>query len=321
MKVLLLLLLTFVAFTFSDDSSIVKCNHRESVRAQQHYDAIHSLYDAAIYPNSFQILTGQKQFPDVFDPSALTRIEELAYLFPVPLIKEYFFVLTAFGIQWCTPTGPGGSTICAKAYNTKGEMMKFSNNGTIATFEWTFHFYYIFDNGTVSASPATNITQSGWVRFNCDSPAKIIAMKLNVPRLYQQSLWTGTFFNSDASVVTAVCTAHQQACVNYPQYASYNDCVATLSQIPRGNTATFGTTNSTECRRFHIALAFFNPAVHCQHLSLTSDPCHDFTTIQYYDDLYNLFIPYNQQDPQTCNLQWIRCQQRTYEIFDVDDGL
>jgi len=289
-----------------------ECFKRERARLHQHYAAVTSIYDAALYPTAVQIVTGKQKFPDVFDEGVDIRVDQLGYDLNFTLITEYFYVLTARPQSWCSPTGPNGAKECGKAYYLDGEMTKFNSNGTIVTYEWTFRFRYstgdpLLGSHTIG-SLAANITQRGWLRFNCDG--KIVSGVLDVPNLLQQAIWTGTDAVTSAQLATPICQTHQEKCAGkpYQQFDNYDQCVNFVNSLPVGNLDCFGVQNSSRCRAFHVVLALYQPEVHCQHLGPLSDPCEDWKLPDFYDDTYYMRIPIGESDPEPCNQDWMECQ-------------
>jgi hypothetical protein len=289
-----------------------RCMDREMQRGKKHREVEEKIYNAALYFNAVNITFGGQPFPpDVFETGAYGRIEELGFKFDETVSKEYFTGLTPRVFHWCVQN-PDGSCTNKTLANLDGLTMKSANNGTLYSYEWTFKFLEftgnINGNYTIVPGGGVNITQTGWLRFNCNGT--IMRYKMNVPRGRQFGLITNQYPYNKVGLVNAVCFVHQTYCVpaGFSYYTSFNECLTIQNAIYVGDPDAQAAENSNECRAFHTTLAIVDPAVHCQHLGPDSDPCHNWTDDQYYDSLYNLDIPEGQIDPQECSLDWAHCQ-------------
>ena len=293
---------------------VLGCVVREANRAKSHREQVVALYRAALYFNAYDIFHQIKPFPDIFTDDAFGRIDELGFMFAKTFSEEYFSAGTAFPFDVCLRK-TGNVTLCTAIFNLDGIMLKSFNNGTLFSYEWTFRYYGIngtldrpnSGNWTINHDAALNITQIGFVRFDCNN--RISRYHMHVPLMQRIADFTGQApYNRDA-MIQQICGVHEFRCTGASsQYANYTDCVNYLNGVKTGNPGELAADDSLLCRLYHVILTLRDIA-HCPHLGRNSGPCQNFTDDQYYDALYNLDITEGQTDDSPCNQDWVQCQQ------------
>jgi SnoaL-like domain len=265
--VALALMWTVPARTASHDD---EAKHGDQDDLKQHHariraDKIRELYHDVEFPNSVQVITGQKSVAHIFAAGVRGRVTPVGHFHDEQAVSEYFFGLAA------TPT----------SRVTTATMRSLAVSGDKVAVEVDIHFEKLAGGGFT-------LRQTGFFTFDDDD----LVSSFDLSILNLGAAVNPTSAAEREASIQGVCAVLTTGVAGQPatcrgenaEYADFNDCVTFMRSVPYG-TWDRANSNTFVCRQFHTLLTPFRPDVHCPHAGKTGGGmCVDVSYQSFFDE-------------------------------------
>lgn len=270
--------------------------------------------ESARLPNSAYIVLGILPVPNYFTSDFKGRALPFGKEFGPRGMAEYFYGLTAFGNPYYE--NPNATVPDAVAYTTNYRIDHVTTSATILRATITFELRKIIGNPLANSNYVilpdivANITMDAVLRFNCLGKISD-AIFVSTHHMKQIRDFGRTFPFNETTQTINICNTHESKCApnsTLKSYASYQECINFVSQLPIGDGINIGLQKSKDCYRIHGLLANIDPDYHCPHIANNSTTCQDWKLEDLFNETYFLRL-HGQQDPQECAQDWYDCEE------------
>ncbi|KAL8845241.1 MAG: hypothetical protein Q9176_000409 [Flavoplaca citrina] len=244
----------------------VACSAKLTGYKKRNFDTISKIYELTQYPNNLAFIANGSASvpPGLFNEKAQGRITPVGNFTGFEDSTEYFFALAPI------PTPPSYSVF------SDVRVVEFTSGcPTVASSVVYFRTTVSNPNATNDGQYLTTLKQVAFWEF--DRRGAVLKYDAWIPNIRLYTALSSGRGNTvappsppeQAAAIEQICTTAQALCTgNNTQYATFDDCVKTLSDKPFGDGDNIWA-DSVTCRHIHLLLTRIRPDIHCSHIGPT----------------------------------------------------